>query len=855
MDVRGLGLSEEELRQLGFRVRSEGRDSRRGGAPTPVPPTRSRRLDPAWRWWLGTVVVLLVVSWGSSLQRWLPSPAPAATPDTAFASARAMARLVEVARAPRPVGSPEHDRVRGYLIDRLRDYGLDPRIRTTTVAVRHGSHVRAATVRNVSAVIGGSDPSAPTVALTARYDAGPLSNGAGASGVGVATLLEVARAIAAGPPLHGDVTVAFVDAGALGGRALADELRAAGGAAVVLSVDARGGSGPSIPVETGGAGGRLIGALSRAGLKAPWHSAAGALLLPAPEPASPGSEPTPEAPETSVELRFVNTGSSAFRDQSRDVVGRVSERTLQSTGSLLLAAAREVAGADGRVPDAHDRNEKVYLTLPLAGSIGYGAALVVPTSIALVLLWVLMAAALRARGGGVRGAAIGAALGAVIVGGSAGAGRAMLELLAPMHPEFGSLATAFYRDAWHVSALAGVTLAISTSALFVARRRVRSDELFSGAMLAPLVFALWVTFRAPVAAPAVQWPVAVALITGLLVLAVGPARVRAGWAWLLVMVLSAAILALAVPGIELAVGAWSFRQATWLGGLLGLLMLMLVPAQAWLAAPRPWWTPALALAFAGTLVGLALPSVQGSVDHPVPTSLIYLAEAPVATGSMVSRAPRNVQDPPGRRTMAGEWLTIPGPGERWARSWVAEPPSGSIDAGVLLVEPTVDASSFSDDVYERAGGAPDSELAPPRMRVVRSALEGGRRRLEVALRRGLDGEAVGITIADGVDAELTGVGDATWEGGPTPVRSLTHWGAPAGDELVIALVAAPQLAEVTLSVAEHHLRPREVIGDYFFQRADSLVPNALVGTDRVIQRTMVHIRVPEAASAEAVLRR
>jgi hypothetical protein len=854
MDVRGLGLSEEELRQLGFRVRSEARDSRRGGAPTPVPPARSRRIDPAWRWWLGTVAVLLVVSWGSSLQRWLPGPAPAAAPDTAFASARAMARLVEVARAPRPVGSPEHDRVRGYLVDRLRDYGLDPRVRTTTVAVRHGSHVRAATVRNLSAIIRGSDPSAPTVALTARYDAGPLSNGAGAGGVGVATLLEVARAIAAGPPLHGDVTVAFVDAGALGDRALADELRAAGGAAVVLSVDARGGSGPAIPVETGGAGGRLIGALSRTGVRAPWHSAAGALLLRAPEPASPGPEPTPEAPQTSVGLRLVNTGSSALRDQSRDVAGRVSERTLQSTGSLLLAAAREVAGADGRIPDMHDRNAVVYLTLPLAGSIGYEAALVVPTTVALVLLWALMAAALRTRGGGVRGTAVGAALGAVIVGGSAGAGRAMLELLAPMHPEFGSLATAFYRDGWHVSALAAVTLAISTSALFVARRRVRSDELFAGAMLAPLVFALWVTFRAPVAAPAVQWPVAVALITGLLVLAVGPARVRAGWAWLLVMVPSAAILALAVPGIELAVGAWSFRQATWLGGLLGLLMLTLVPAQAWLAATRPWWTPALALAFAGTLVGLALPSVQGSVDHPVPTSLIYLAEAPVATGSMVSRAPRDVLDPSGRRTMAGEWLTVPGPGERWARSWVAEPPSGSIDAGVLLIEPTVDASSFADAVYERAGGAPDSELAPPRMRVVRSELDGGRRRLEVALRRGLEGEAVGITIADGVDAELTGVGDATWPAGP-PVRSLTHWGAPAGDELVIGLVAAQPLAEVTLSVAEHHLRPREVIGDYFFQRADSLVPNALVGTDRVIQRTIVHIRVPEAALAEAVLRR
>jgi len=36
-----------------------------------------------------------------------------------------MAQLVDLARAPRPLGSPEHARVHDHLIDRLRRLGLE----------------------------------------------------------------------------------------------------------------------------------------------------------------------------------------------------------------------------------------------------------------------------------------------------------------------------------------------------------------------------------------------------------------------------------------------------------------------------------------------------------------------------------------------------------------------------------------------------------------------------------------------------------------------------------------------------------------------------------------------------------
>src|SRR5690606_15947774 len=53
-----------------------------------------------------------------------PRPRPTDAPAGAFSAARAMIDIEQIARAPHPVGSPEHARVRAYLNDRLTQLGL-----------------------------------------------------------------------------------------------------------------------------------------------------------------------------------------------------------------------------------------------------------------------------------------------------------------------------------------------------------------------------------------------------------------------------------------------------------------------------------------------------------------------------------------------------------------------------------------------------------------------------------------------------------------------------------------------------------------------------------------------------------
>ena len=103
---------------------------------------------------------------------------------------------------------------------------------------------------------------------------------------------------------------------------------------------------------------------------------------------------------------------------------------------------------------------------------------------------------------------------------------------------------------------------------------------------------------------------------------------------------------------------------------------------------------------------------------------------------------------------------------------------------------------------------------------------------------------VGVHIPEGVDAEVVGVGDTAWRAESTPVRSLVHWGASEGGPLVVTLSVANELSIVDLLVVEHHLRPDELLGAGYFQRPDSLIPNAALGSDRIVQRTPVRIHIP-----------
>jgi len=223
MDLRGFGLSDDDLRQLGYEV--GGNDNVQGEASGPQRPQAGRgRRSAALRLWVCTLAFLSLVTWGSSLGRGLPSALPVTSSDTLFSADRALALLAEISREPHPTGSPEHDRIRTYLVDRLRALGVEPEVQVTTSFTQDEAVVWSATVRNVIARVPGLT-STGAVVLRAHYDGAPLSPGAGDDALGIATVLETVRALLAGGPLPNDIIVLLTDGDELrllGSHAFAD---------------------------------------------------------------------------------------------------------------------------------------------------------------------------------------------------------------------------------------------------------------------------------------------------------------------------------------------------------------------------------------------------------------------------------------------------------------------------------------------------------------------------------------------------------------------------------------------------------------------------------------------------------
>ncbi len=739
MDLRGFGLSDDDLRQLGYKVG----DAREGSGSTSEPfrpAAAAKKRDPAWRVWAATLAILALAGWAGSSHRGLPRPVSASAPDTLFSSARALAQLVEISERPHTTGSPEQERVLGYLVARLRSLGLEPGVQTTTDHVRDSSLVRAATVRNVVARIPGT-ASTGAILLTAHYDAAPLSPGGADDGVGVATVLETARAVLAGPAMRNDLIVLFTDAdelGLFGSRAFASSHPWMPDVRLVLSVQARGGTGPSVPFEVGAENGRIVDALATVRADPAMSSLARSLWGTAVESAPDDPLRRGGIPEVTL----VALGGQSLEHQTRDTRDRVSERTLQQGGDQLLALTRSVGGQDvsqGRLaaPD------QAYVALPWIGMVHYRTVWGVAGTLAMVVLWSLLGLVLKARRGTLRGVLLGAAWSLVVVGSAAAAARVLFTSLRGVHPEYGALRTAFYREGILIAAVAAAALVCATLSYAALRRFARQDEMVWGGLAVPSLGVLLLTFTAPFAVVAAQWPIGLAALAGALVIVLGPKRAATTWAWAPLVLLSGAAVALAVPSVELLSETLTLRAATGLGVAIGSAALVAAPLMDRLLRPRLWWTPLVGAGAAAALVAVSL--IGGRADRPTPTTLLYLTDRPVNPEPLPVRSSDTPADTSRIRAMAGNWLTVPGPGEEWARSWAGAPATDT-DPGVLLVG--------DDDAYQVIGTGPDADLAAPTVEILGSALEGARRRVQLGLEAGLEAEMTGIYLPDGADAEL-----------------------------------------------------------------------------------------------------
>ncbi len=794
-------LSEDERRALGI---GEAPPSPPGGAPPKGKKTKKRPPEtpgPRSRWrGPATLAVLVAAAWATSSRRTVPSPAAANAPDTAFSSARAMSMDVEIAREAHPTGSPAHERVREFVVGRLRDLGLDPQIETTTAMFGRETRVRAATVRNVVARIPGT-ASTGAVLLVAHYDGAGIALAAGDDGAGVVTVLEATRALRAGPPLKNDVIVLISDAeeeGLLGAQAFVDEHPWMADVQVVLNFEMRGGGGPSIMFETGTDNGWIVRAMQDAGIR-PWTNAL-------------SYEVYKRLPNDTDFTRFRNAGKQGLNfagisrasvyHQAYDEPSNLSEALLQHHGDNLLGMARWLGNATLTQVDAPD---VTYFTLPGFGVMAYSGAFVLPVAAWMLLLAVLVLLAVLRFGGRWPGLLVGLGLGVVSAGLTGAVGWGLMRWLPRFHPEYGALVgSAFHHEGWYMLALVGSGLLIVTVLFGLARRWVTAPTLAWGALLLPLAGALYLSFRMPSAAANLQWPVVAAYVGAAVLLMSGPRT--AMLSWIVAIAMAILVMVFLTPAVELFWLGLSFRAALVLGVLVAIGLILLLPALHWLREPNWWWAPLTALVLAAAFLGLGFRAARPTAQLPYPSTLAWSFDH--GTGEAL-------------------WLTRGEGASPSARTWAAE------RAGAQLTE------SRPLDVFGYRSGAavaPAQPVEVPALEawVLADSTVGTTRHMRLALRSAIGAELMQIRFPDEGATRLLAL-----NGHPLPIEGrptlVEHWGDPA--PAVLLDLELPQGAAVDMDVVEHLLRPGELVGAEHFVRPPELAPNVVWMSDRAMVRT------------------
>lgn len=287
---------------------------------------------------LPLAVVLALALWRSDG----PPPRGADAPADAFSAIRAKTALAEVLGdgSPHPVGSPANIRVRERLEAKFRSLGYE-----TTVQRRFACNgdAQCATVENVLARTPGAS-GGDTILLAAHYDSVAAGPGASDDGMGVATLLEVARAIR-GKRMNNRVAFLLTDgeeAGLLGAEAFVADETLLRDVAIVVNFEMRGTRGASNLFETS-KGNRWIVRHLAGELERPQASSlfyAIYTLLPN------DTDVTVFKRAGKPAINFAAIGGVNWYHTPLDDLAHASERTLQHHGDHALATLRALGNVD-----------------------------------------------------------------------------------------------------------------------------------------------------------------------------------------------------------------------------------------------------------------------------------------------------------------------------------------------------------------------------------------------------------------------------------------------------------------------------------------------------------------------------
>lgn len=277
-----------------------------------------------------------------------PTPASASASPTSFSSARAMVDVRAMGSVAHPMGSAANHAVRDHLLSRMTSLGLDPTVHLggafETRVRPSGSITFGGQVENVVGILPGRNRAAPAVALMAHYDSVPNSPGAADDIAGVASALEIARAIEArGVPAR-DVIVLFTDgeeSGLLGAKAFFSRDPLAKRIGFLFNMEARGAGGRVQMFETGDASAGAIALLARTGVHPQASSLTGFVYS-----HMPNDTDFTISKKAGVDgLNYAFLGRQFDYHAASSTPDTLDPGTLQDMGQQVLATAASVAFA------------------------------------------------------------------------------------------------------------------------------------------------------------------------------------------------------------------------------------------------------------------------------------------------------------------------------------------------------------------------------------------------------------------------------------------------------------------------------------------------------------------------------
>ena len=307
---------------------------------------------------------------------------------TEFSTTRAFKHVEAIGNSPHYLGSPDHSKVRNYIVDQLQNMGLEVQTQEGYNLNKEGVLARP---QNILSRIEGTGNSDAIILMTHYDSAMHSSNGASDAGSGVATILEGIRAFLEKDTSHkNDIILLFTDAEELGlnGAGLfvkdhpwAEDVKLA------LNFEARGSGGsPFMLLETNGMNARLIEAFKKADPDYPVANSLAYSIY----------KMLPNDTDLTVlrEKADINGYNFAFIDDhfdyhtANDLPENLDKETLAHQGGYLMPLLNHFSNED--IDKLSSDRDLIYFSLPFGEFVTYPFNWINPMLILAIIIFLIL---------------------------------------------------------------------------------------------------------------------------------------------------------------------------------------------------------------------------------------------------------------------------------------------------------------------------------------------------------------------------------------------------------------------------------------------------------------------------------